>query len=105
MYEKRFYENFDQIVNVANFELIKSWMLVKLLRGSTQYLSDDMRILGSDFSRKLSGTSEARSQEKHAFDLATGQFSQAVGLYYGHKYFGEAAKADVQRMTSEMIKV
>lgn len=105
VYEKRFYENFDQIVNVANFELIKSWMLVKLLRGSTQYLSDDMRILGSDFSRKVSGTSEARSQEKHAFDLATGQFSQAVGLYYGHKYFGEAAKADVQRMTSEMIKV
>lgn len=105
VYEKRFYENFDQIINVANFELIKSWMLVKLLRGSTQYLSDDMRILGSDFSRKLSGTSEARSQEKHAFDLATGQFSQAVGLYYGHKYFGEAAKADVQRMTSEMIKV
>ena len=105
VYEKRFYENFDQIVNVANFELIKSWMLVKLLRGSTQYLSDDMRILGSDFSRKLSGTSEARSQEKHAFDLATGQFSQAVGLYYGHKYFGEAAKADVKRMTSEMIKV
>ena len=105
VYEKRFYENFDQIVNVANFELIKSWMLVKLLRGSTQYLSDDMRILGSDFSRKLSGTSEARSQEKHAFDLATGQFSQAVGLYYGHKYFGEAAKADLKRMTSEMIKV
>lgn len=105
VYEKRFYENFDQIVNVANFELIKSWMLVKLLRGSTQYLSDDMRILGSDFSRKLSGTSEARSQEKHAFDLATGQFLQAVGLYYGHKYFGEAAKADVKRMTSEMIKV
>ena len=105
VYEKRFYENFDQIVNVANFELIKSWMLVKLLRGSTQYLSDDMRILGSDFSRKVSGTSEARSQEKHAFDLATGQFSQAVGLYYGHKYFGEAAKADVKRMTSEMIKV
>jgi putative endopeptidase len=54
---------------------------------------------------KYQGTSEARSQEKHAFDLATGQFSQAVGLYYGHKYFGEAAKADVQRMTSEMIKV
>jgi putative endopeptidase len=105
VYEKRFYENFDKIVNADNFELIKSWMLVKLLRGSTQYLSDGLRILGSEFSRKLSGTSEARSQEKHAFDLATSQYSQAVGLYYGHKYFGEAAKADVKRMTSEMIKV
>lgn len=105
VYEKRFYENFDHIVNADNFELIKSWMLVKLIGSSTYYLSDDMRILGSEFSRKLSGTSEARSQEKHAFDLATSQYSQAVGLYYGHKYFGEAAKADVKRMTSEMIKV
>ncbi|MDR1606326.1 MAG: peptidase M13 [Streptococcaceae bacterium] len=105
VYEKRFYEHFDQIVNAANFELMKSWMLVKLIRSATHYLSDELRILGSEFSRQVSGTSEARSQEKHAFDLATEQYSQAVGLYYGHKYFGEAAKADVKRMTSEMIKV
>ena len=105
VYEKRVYANFDAIMNEANFELIKSWMLVKLIRSSTHYLSDDLRILGSEFSRKLSGTSEARSQEKHAFDLATDQYSQAVGLYYGHTYFGETAKADVKRMTTEMIKV
>lgn len=105
VYEKRFYEAFDTIVNATNFEIIKSWMLVKLLRSSTFLLSDELRILGSDYARKLSGTPEARSQEKHAFDLATDQFSQAVGLYYGQKYFGEAAKADVQRMTAEMIKV
>lgn len=105
VYEKRFYDAFNRIVNAGNFDIIKSWMQVRLLRSSTFLLSDELRILGSDFSRKLSGTSEARSQEKHAFDLATDQYSQAVGLYYGQKYFGEAAKADVKRMTAEMIKV
>lgn len=105
VYEKRFYENFDQIINADHFELIKSWMLVGLIRNSTQYLSDELRILGGEFSRQVSGISEARSQEKHAFDLATSQYSQAVGLYYGRKYFGEAAKADVKHMTAEMIKV
>lgn len=105
VYEKRFYDAFNRIVNAGNFDIIKSWMQVRLLRSSTFLLSDELRILGNDFSRKLSGTSEARSQEKHAFDLATDQYSQAVGLYYGQKYFGEAAKADVKRMTAEMIKV
>ena len=105
VYEKRIYDNFNHIINEANFERIKSWMLVKLLRSATHYLSDELRILGSEFSRKLSGTAQARSQEKHAYDLATDQFSQAVGLYYGQKYFGESAKADVKRMTTEMISV
>lgn len=105
VYEKRVYENFNDIINEENFELIKSWMLVKLIRSATHYLSDDLRILGSEFSRKLSGTAQPRSQEKHAYDLATDQYSQAVGIYYGQTYFGESAKADVKRMTSEMIKV
>ncbi|GFH41058.1 M13 family metallopeptidase [Lactococcus insecticola] len=105
VYEQRFYANFDKIINADNFDIIKSWMLVSVARGATNFLSDEMRILGGEFSRAVSGIAEARSQEKHAFDLATGQFSQAVGLYYGKKYFGEAAKADVKRMTSQMIKV
>lgn len=105
VYETRVYENFDHIINEANFELIKSWMLIKLIRSATYYLSDNLRVLGSAFSRKLSGTAEPRSQAKHAYDLATDQFSQAVGIYYGQTYFGESAKADVKRMTTEMIKV
>ncbi|WEV45082.1 peptidase M13 [Streptococcaceae bacterium ESL0687] len=105
VYEKRFFENFNSIVNEENFELIKSYMLVMAARSATGYLSDDLRILGGAFGRFLSGISEARSQEKHAYDLATGQFSQAVGLYYGHKYFGEEAKQDVKRMTAQMIKI
>ena len=105
VYEPRFYENFNKIINEENFELIKSYLLVKVVRSATPYLSDSLRVLGGEFSRALSGTTEARSQKKSAYDLATGQFSQAVGIYYGEKYFGKEAKKDVEHMTQEMIKV
>ncbi|URZ87641.1 M13 family metallopeptidase [Floricoccus penangensis] len=105
VYEKRFYENFNEIVNPENFELIKSYILAAEVRTATPYLSEELRVLGGVFGRALSGTAEARSPEKAAYDLATGIFSQAVGLYYGKKYFGEDAKNDVKYMTAQMIQV
>ncbi|SJZ81514.1 putative endopeptidase [Pilibacter termitis] len=104
-YTLRFTEKFTEIVNAEHFEEISAWMFVEELRSSTNYLSEEIRQIGGEYSRALSGIAEARSQEKHAFDLATNTFSQVVGLYYGHKYFGEDAKADVKRMVEKMIDV
>lgn len=105
VFEKRFYENFDSIVNEENWPLIKAWMLVKIARKASGLLSDELRLLGSAYGRFLSNVAEARSQEKHQLDITEGYFSQVIGLFYGLKYFGEEAKSDVKRMTSEMIKV
>lgn len=57
------------------------------------------------FSRTLSGTEEAMAPKKAAYYLASGQFDQVVGDYYGKKYFGEIAKKDVENMIKEMIRV
>ncbi|MBL3716511.1 peptidase M13 [Lactococcus garvieae] len=105
VFEKRFYENFDSIVNEENWPLIKAWMIVKIARKASGLLSDELRLLGSAYGRFLSNVAEARSQEKHQLDITEGYFSQVIGLFYGLKYFGEEAKSDVKRMTSEMIKV
>lgn len=105
VFENRFYEAFDTIINTENWPLIKSWMLVKIARKACGFLSDDLRLLGSAYGRFLSNVAEARSQEKHQLDLTESYFSQVIGLFYGLKYFGEEAKSDVKRMTSEMIKV
>lgn len=103
--EKRFYEGFNEIVNPENFDLIKSYMIVNQVRSATPLLTEELRVLGGVFGRAIKGTAEARSPEKAAYDLATGMFSQAVGLYYGKKYFGEDAKNDVKYMTAQMIQV
>ena len=80
-------------------------MLTKIARGATSFFNEDLRILGGAYGRFLSNVQEARSQEKHQLDLTESYFSQVIGLFYGKKYFGEAAKADVKRMVTAMIKV
>ncbi|MFV0556379.1 MAG: M13-type metalloendopeptidase [Lactovum sp.] len=105
VFEDRFYENFSSIISLDNWSLIKSWMLVKMARKATSYLTEDLRILGSAFQRFLTNVSEARSQEKHQLDITENYFSQVIGLFYGKKYFGEEAKKDVERMVESMIAV
>jgi len=103
--EPAFFDHFNDVVNPDTFDLLKNWMKAKLVQRLSGYLSDDMRTVGTTYSRTLSGQKQPRSQAKSAYYLAAGAFDQVVGLYYGHKYFGETAKADVHRMVTKMIGV
>lgn len=100
-----FINAFDSIINEANFEKIKAWMIISNVLKFSSELTDEIRIAGGAFMRALSGTKEARSKEKHAFYQAYNRFSQVVGLYYGENYFGPVAKNDVKTMVHEMIDV
>jgi len=103
--EPAFFDHFNDVINPENFNMMKNWMKAKLVQRLSGYLSDDMRTVGTTYSRTLSGQKQPRSQAKSAYYLAAGTFDQVVGLYYGHKYFGETAKADVHRMVEKMIGV
>lgn len=103
--EPDFFDHFNEVINPENFDMMKNWMKAKLVQRLSGYLSDDMRTLGTTYSRTLSGQKEPRNQAKSAYYLATGTFDQVVGLYYGHTYFGEAAKNDVHQMVEKMIGV
>lgn len=103
--EPKFYAALDDLVNDQTFTDMKNWLFVKRLVGTSGLLSDEARIVGGEYGRALSGSKEPKSQQKSAYYFATGQFSQVVGLYYAHKYFGEAAKKDVQQMVEKMVAV
>ncbi|WP_203641061.1 M13 family metallopeptidase [Levilactobacillus andaensis] len=100
-----FFDAANDILSPANFDLIKSWMLVKTALGARGALTEEFRQVGGTYNRALSGQKQAQSREKAAFYLATGTFSQVVGDYYGRKYFGEKAKADVRQMVLKMANV
>lgn len=100
-----FINAFDTIINNENYELIKSWMIVKNIIKFSSDLTDDIRIAGGAFRRALSGVKEPQSKEKFAFYQAYNRFGQAVGLSYGETYFGPVAKEDVKTMVHEMIGV
>ncbi|WP_395361598.1 M13 family metallopeptidase [Levilactobacillus parabrevis] len=103
--QPKFFDAVNDILTPANFDAVKSWMLVNTAFDATGLLTEEYRQVGGTYSRALSGKKEARSQEKAAYYLAMGSFSQVVGDYYGRKYFGEAAKQDVHDMVVKMAGV
>lgn len=103
--EPDYFTALDEIANPTNFPLMKSWLLIQVALAFTGYLSEELRVLGGTYSRQLSGATAPKPQDKAAFYLANGRFSQVLGEYYGRKYFGPKAKADVEHMVKEMIAI
>lgn len=103
--EPRFFEHFDELVNPETFGNLQAWLIVVNVNSLTGFLSEELRQIGGEFYRTLSGAKAAPSQKKSAFYLANSFYNHVVGDYYGKTYFGPAAKADVIQMVQAMIKV
>lgn len=102
--EPEYFKALNKILQ-DNFELFKNWALIRVIRENASYLDDEMREINGRYGRALSGSKKPVSQRKFAFYLARDMFSQVAGDYYGKKYFGPQAKADVHHMIEQMIKV
>lgn len=102
--EPKYFQALDQILK-DHFDLFKSWATVRVIRENASYLDDELREINGRYNRALSGSKKPVSQRKFAFYLARDMFSQVAGDYYGRKYFGPQAKADVHHMVEQMIKV
>lgn len=101
--EPRYFENFNTLFNEENFELYKHWAYVTFLVGSCSLLSEKLRDLGGSYRRALSGIKAMSSVQKYAYQLASGYYSEPVGLYYGEKYFGHEAKKDIIEIVHQII--
>ncbi len=101
--EPRYFENFARIFNQGNIELYKHWAYVTGLMDACQFLSEELREIGGAYSRALMGIAKMTSIEKFAYNLASGMYSEPVGIYYGEKYFGEAAKKDITEIVYQII--
>jgi len=103
--EERFWEHAAEFYSEEAWPLLKATLIVSVVNSFTGYLSDEIRVLSGAYGRHLSGTPEAISKEKSAYYLASRPYSQALGLWYAHKFFSPEAKADVEHQVSVMIDV
>ena len=101
--EPRYFKNFKEVFNADTFEAYKNWAYVTTLMGSCSLLSEELRDLGGGFRRAISGIAANSSAEKFAYQLASGMYSEPVGLYYGEKYFGEEAKKDITEIVRQIV--
>lgn len=101
--EPRFLKGFKTLFNEENFHLYKHWAYIKELTNKAELLSEEIREIGTTYARALSGVTSSPTIEKQAYQIASNYYSEAIGIYYGKKYFGEQAKQDVVEMVKEII--
>lgn len=101
--EPRFFESFAKVFNPETFELYKHWAYVNGFIDSCSLLTEQLRDLGSMYYRSIAGIPANTPIEKFAYQLASGLYSEPVGLYYGEKYFGEEAKKDITEIVYQII--
>ena len=101
--EPRYFKNFKEVFNADTFGIYKSWAYVLGLMDACKLLSEELRDLGGGFMRALSGIAASSSAEKFAYQVASSQYSEPVGLYYGEKYFGEEAKKDITEIVQQIV--
>lgn len=102
--EPRYYKAFKTVFNEETFELYKHWAYIRKLLASCSVLTEELREIGTRFQRTLTGVKAIAEIDKYSYQLASSFFSEPIGLYYGRKYFGEAAKQDVIEMVKEVVE-
>ncbi len=101
--EPRYFADFAKVLNADTLELYKHWAYVTGLMSSCSFLSEELRDMGGMYSRAIMGIAKMQSIEKFAYNLASGLYSEPVGIYYGEKYFGEEAKKDITEIVYQII--
>lgn len=102
--EPRYFKAFKEVFNEETFELYKHWAYVNELLTATAVLSEELRQKGSIYRNALMGIQEEMNVERLAYVLTSQYFSEPIGLYYGEKYFGEAAKKDINSIVKDIVK-
>ena len=100
----RMIEGFKEIYNEKNFPLFIHWCYVRTLFAYAPALSRQIHEISTQAMRKLTGVREMPSVEKQAYRLISGVYDQPIGVYYGRKYFGEAARQDTVSIVKEIIE-
>ena len=101
--EPRYFEGFKNVFNENTFELYKHWAYVIAVSNACSLLTEELRELGSVYYRTIAGIPANTPIEKFAYQLASSEYSEPVGLYYGQKYFGEEAKKDITEIVYQII--
>ncbi|MBQ7378501.1 MAG: M13 family metallopeptidase [Clostridia bacterium] len=101
--EPRYFGDFTKILNADTLQLYKHWAYVTGLLSFCSYLSEQLRDMGGAYMRALMGVAVMQDIDKFAYNLASGMYSEPVGIYYGDKYFGKEAKKDITEIVYQII--
>ena len=98
-----FFKLLDRLINDDNLPLFNAWAIVSTLRQGSNFTTEAARQALGEYEQLLYGTSKISTKEESIYNLATTQYREAIGLYYGKKYFSEEARQDVTQMIQKIM--
>lgn len=91
--ELSYFEGLDKILAVADPQVLKHYLMAKVLGGSCSSLSDEYYAASFDFfSRQMAGAQEPKPRWKRAMNVPNHLLGEAVGKMYVAKYFSAKDK-------------
>jgi putative endopeptidase len=102
---KAYFDAFDEIYSESNFENIKSWMKAKFLIGAAGKLSREFMLANLRYGAAISGADAVIPFDEIPFIQTSQVFDDAIGIYFGKRYFGPETKRDVEDIIKEAIAV
>ena len=104
VYDPKAIREMKNYFNEENLSLYIHWAYVKTLLKKCGQLSEELYALSTTYRRTLMGVASDPTLEKRAYQVASGVYSEPVGIYYGRTYFGEEAKKDIVSLVRKIIE-
>lgn len=105
LYEPRYFQALDQLINPQNLAVIKDYLLFRTLSDNAPYLNKEMDDVRFEFyGKKLVGQKQQRPLEKRALATINSWLGQEFAQFYVVKFFPQSAKNDVLEMAKYLVK-
>ena len=105
LYEPRYFQALDQLINPQNLAVIKDYLLFRTLSDNAPYLNKEMDDVRFEFyGKKLVGQKQQRPLEKRALATINSWLGQEFAQFYVAEFFPQSAKNDVLEMAKYLVK-
>ncbi len=95
----------SSLLTDVGIEQWRAWLLSRVLRSASPYLTDDFVELNFDFyGRTLAGTPELRARWKRGVSLVESAIGEAVGREYVARHFPPAAKERMDLLVANLLE-
>ncbi|MGI9252313.1 MAG: M13 family metallopeptidase [Thermomicrobiales bacterium] len=101
--EKTYLTALPEILAATDVETIKAALALELIWGNAGDLSDEIGDTAFAFGKILSGREKRSPLEERVLGGVQGSLGQAVGKLYVEERFSPAAKAEMERLTQDIL--
>ncbi len=97
-----YFKNLTEILSGEPKRNVANYMMWRAARASVGFLSKDIRAIGEEFVKNVTGKTETPPRWKKCVGSAAGSFSAAIGKMYVQRHFNEQAKESMLELVKDV---